>query len=243
MFRVAATIGIATKNGHEYTFPNWVCDRSKVDYSPFFANPLPRLNPSSRIDGVIPEERFSYQEVHVPEGNFTLSGYFQTDKYFSHCSDLVRRHMEPRADIKKRLADEYGPIIGGSCSLHIRRTDYIHQQSHHPVLGMEYYEKAIRTVREKTNTSRFLVFSDDPKWCRENFRGDFHFVEGNQNIEDLFLMSMCDHHIIANSSFSWWGAWSNPSLEKFVVAPSLWFGPGLSNNDVSDVIPPEWVKM
>jgi hypothetical protein len=243
MFRVASTIGIATKNGHDYAFPQWVCDRSKVDYEPFFANPLPRLDPEVRIQRRISEERFSYQDIRLPEGNFTLFGYFQTERYFAHCADVVRRYMEPRAEIKKRLVDNYGSVVEGSCSLHVRRTDYVHQQSHHPMLSMDYYERAMRLVSESTGVSRFVVFSDDPKWCRENLKGDLCFVEGNRNIEDIFLMSMCSHHIIANSSFSWWGAWLNPNPNKLVVAPSLWFGPDLKQHDTTGVTPKSWIRM
>lgn len=242
MFRVASTIGIATRNNVPYAFPEWVCHRSQRNYGAFFKRPLPRLDLNVRVEHRIGEGSFCYKDIDLPQGVCGLSGYFQTERYFEHCCGLVRSQLEPKAEIVAKLKDKYGHLLEDSCSIHVRRGDYLHQQQYFPVMGKEYYERAIALVSGDRVIKRFLVFSDGMDWCREKFKGDFYFVEGNVDIEDIFLMSMCSHHIIANSSFGWWGAWLNPSEDKFVVAPSVWFGHGFSH-DTSDVIPKNWRKV
>jgi hypothetical protein len=245
MFRVASTIGIATRKNVPYALPEWVCHRSKRNYGVFFERQLPRFDPSIKIDHRVGEGSFYYKDIDLSEGVTTLGGFFQSEKYFEHCRDLVRYHLEPKSSVSHILREKYGPILDDSCSIHVRRGDYLGQQNNYPVLDIGYYSKAMKLVSSKSNTNikRFLVFSDGIEWCKKNFNGNFHFIEGNLDIEDMFLMSMCSHHIIANSSFSWWGAWLNPSPEKFVVAPSMWFGPGLAHHDTSDVIPIDWIKI
>lgn len=242
MFRVASTIGIATRNKVPYAFPEWICDRSKRNYGAFFERPLPGLDPSVRIDRKIGEGAFSYKDIDLPAGVSTLHGYFQTERYFEHCRELVRRHLEPKLSVLAKLREKYGSMEN-SCSLHVRRGDYLGQQDCFPVLDIGYYKRAMEFVTSRSNVEKFFVFSDGIEWCKQNFKGNFHFVEGNLDIEDMFLMSMCSHHIIANSSFSWWGAWLNANQEKVVVAPAVWFGPGFGHHDTSDLIPPAWLKL
>lgn len=243
MFRVASAIGIATRNKVPFSFPEWVCHRTKRNYEGFFERSLPRLDPSVRVEHKIAEGDFRYKDIELPVGVSTLSGFFQTERYFEHCRDLVRFHLEPKRSIVRKLSEKYGDNLSRSCSVHVRRTDYIQHQEHHPVLELDYYRRAVDAVRSRAPVDRFLVFSDDTKWCRENMGSDAVYVEGNQDIEDMFLMSLCSHHIIANSSFSWWGAWLNLSPDKIVVAPSVWFGPALKHKDTSEVVPNEWIRI
>jgi hypothetical protein len=242
MFRVASTIGIATRNKVPYAFPEWICHRSKRNYGEFFERPLPKINPAVRVQHKIGEGTFCYKDIDLPQGVSTLSGFFQTEKYFEHCQKLVRHHLEPKVSVLARLREKYGRLMENSCSIHVRRGDYLGQQNNYPVLNMEYYRRAMEIVTSKANVEIFLIFSDGMEWCKSNFNGNFHFVEGNLDIEEMFLMSMCSHHIIANSSFSWWGAWLNSNEEKVVVAPSLWFGPNFSHHETSDIIPINWIK-
>lgn len=243
MFRVASTIGIALENGTDYAFPEWYCTRSRKQFGGFFAKPLPRLDPLTKIDGKIAEKEFAYNPVVLPNGNFTLAGFFQNERYFKRCESLVREYFEPKSEVRERLEANHGHLLAGSCSIHVRRSDYLVQQGHHPVLEPDYYRRAMEFIRDRSSVERFLVFSDDPKWCEGHFGPECVVVRGNQEIEDMFLMSMCSHHIIANSSFSWWGAWLNPSSDKVVVSPSVWFGPNLKHHDTSDVIPKHWSKV
>ena len=103
---------------------------------------------------------------------------------------------------------------------------------------MQYYQKAMELV----GADKFLVFSDDMRWCKAHFTGNnFEFSEGNLPHVDLGLMIGCEHHITANSSFSWWGAWLDPNLQKTVVSPKQWFGSAMtSSHPIDDLIPSDW---
>jgi len=132
------------------------------------------------------------------------------------------------------LENKYGNVSNYT-SLHVRRTDYVQKAGFHPPCSMEYYEKALSIIE-----GNVLVFSDDLDWCKETFLGDrFTFISGNRDYQDLFLMSMCKNNIIANSSFSWWGAWLNTNLNKKVIAPKKWFGPHLKESS-DDIYPNTW---
>jgi hypothetical protein len=110
---------------------------------------------------------------------------------------------------------------------------------------LDYYREAIRHIAERVEQPRFFVFSDDIAWVKDNLIIDFpsHYVDHNHGTEsysDMRLMSLCQHHIIANSSFSWWGAWLNPITDKIVIAPRRWFA---NQTDVRDLIPQDWVTL
>ena len=135
-----------------------------------------------------------------------------------------------------------------SVSLHVRRGDFVNNPqtfSHHGVCEPGYYREAIGKIKEQHTDLEVFVFSDDMDWAKANITTDLPvtFVNGagRQDFEDLYLMSLCRHNIIANSSFSWWGAWLNPNPEKIVVAPARWFND--KNTDTKDLLPPEWVKL
>ena len=96
----------------------------------------------------------------------------------------------------------------------------------------------------KPDTEIFVVFSDDIKWCKENFIGNnFYFVENEKDYIEMYLMSSCNNNIISNSSFSWWSAWINENENKKIIGPKNWFGPSLSNISDRDIIPLEWIKI
>ena len=135
--------------------------------------------------------------------------------------------------------------MGDVCSkeiiaLHVRRGDYVDLQSYHTLLPIEYYTEAL----SKLPYVHVLVFSDDIEWCRQQpeFKGNrFFFSLNNSTAVDMCLMSLCDYHVIANSSFSWWGAWLANS--KQVIAPSQWFGSSLSDKNTDDVYCEGWIKI
>jgi hypothetical protein len=230
MFQIASTIGVATRNGHDYVFPPW-------SYAPVMRHPLPYGNVDAAEE--IGEKDFAYRDYDLPpDGTFSLSGFFQSERYFDHCRDLVRRHFEPKEGLMKRLAKLYN--FSRSCSIHVRRGDYVGFQDVLPVLPMEYYEEAVQKLYgRKAGKVRFYIFSDDPGWCRGAFRLKNSVVmKGSSDIMDLYLMSLCKDNIIANSSFSWWAAWLNGNRKKKVVAPRTWFGPcGPRSNDI---VPDSW---
>jgi hypothetical protein len=179
-----------------------------------------------------------------------LNGYWQSEKYFKSAEDKLRRELS--------LADQLGEasqkILDGifqcpAVSLHIRRGDYITNPSAaliHGVCSLDYYHSAIRHVAAHIKDPHFFVFSDDPQWAKDNLKFIYpvQFVEANgpdRGTEDMWLMKSCKHHIIANSSFSWWAAWLNDRLDKIVIAPRVWF---LDKKiDTKDLIPEQWHRI
>ena len=192
---------------------------------------------------------FKWQEIHTPptnnlrvpfhyvpidkQDNVLYDGFFQSEKYFPD-REFILKLFKPSNEIQNYLWGKYGDV-SKSTSLHVRRGDYISQPTYHPPCTVEYYEKALANIQ-----GNVLVFSDDIEWCKKTFIGDrFHFVNGNLDYQELFLMSMCENNIIANSSFSWWGAWLNTNPHKKVIAPKEWFGHRITDS-TEDLYPESW---
>lgn len=199
-----------------------------------------------------PGSAFAATFFSLPDG-VALTGYFQSWRYFDHVDTAIRRHFTLRSPLSQRgtmLADEIAskPL---AVSLHVRRGDYFSPGSIgvHNSVGLPYYERAIAVLRGLLGADpHFFLFSDDPAWVRNNISGlGAHTVVEGQHAapwEDLALMALCQHHIIANSSFSWWGAWLNARAEKWVLAPRQWFTPeALRKNNICDLLPPEWITV
>ena len=182
-------------------------------------------------------------------GPLYLHGYWQSEKYFKDYSDQIRSDFEFRMewdapDISVRQRMRAQP----SASIHVRRGDYT-KGKNKVVFGLcdvNYYRAAIGLLRERVPGVRLFVFSDDPDWVDINLSIEFGPLEivrhnsGARSAHDMRLMSQADHHIIANSSFSWWGAWLNPSPHKIVVAPKGWF---LDGKNDADLIPSSWLRV
>jgi hypothetical protein len=186
------------------------------------------------------EGTFSFNEKFFNECPdwVSIRGYFQTEKYFKHIRDELLKDFEFRDEILEPCRQMMSQFDTSPISLHIRRTDYL-TNPNHTALGLDYYKEALKQFGD----SEVLIFSDDPEWCnqQELFSDDrFLIAEGNTNYVDLCLMTLCSGHIIANSSFSWWGAWLANSTQ--VVAPSGWFrGSDNEHLDTKDLIPETWM--
>ena len=170
-----------------------------------------------------------------------LTGYFQSEKYFADIKEQLHSELDFSGRIYENVQDtllykikEYRYAIENSQSvaIHVRRGDYL---NHPEMYGMscttEFYRAGVHYIRERHPDAKFFVFTNDPvwtaKWLQENFLGDFTLIQGTDEETgylDLMLMSQCKHQIMANSSFSWWGAWLNRNNDKLVVAPEPWFG-------------------
>lgn len=178
-----------------------------------------------------------------------LMGYWQSELYFAHHAATIRDDFSFKSQLSAKNA-EFALHIQrvNSVSLHIRRGDYVSDVKTSSTIGLcspEYYKNAIAEICERVSHPEFFIFSDDMEWVKNNFRMDFpvHYVDHNtglQSYNDMRLMSLCKHHIIANSSFSWWGAWLNPDAQKVVYAPKNWFANG---TDAADLIPTNWVRI
>ena len=179
-----------------------------------------------------------------------LDGYWQSERYFSSIAVLLRQELTAKAPLDPKneaLARSIDAV--NAVSLHVRRGDYVDNPAttrFHGVCSLDYYQRAIDYISLRVEAPHLFVFSDDPQWTRANLRyaAATTFVDANppdRGYRDMGLMARCRHHIIANSSFSWWGAWLNPSCEKIVIAPDRWFS--AARNDTRDLIPPGWVRL
>jgi hypothetical protein len=150
-----------------------------------------------------------------------IRGYFQDERYFKDYDTNIRKEFTFKQEIQDKANEIFSKLKHKTVSLHVRRGDYLNIQDYHPCPSINYYNECI----SKFDDHLFLVFSDDIKWCKTTFIGDNFIIQENDHFVDLCLMSMCDNNIIANSSFSWWGAWLNNNKTKQVYYPSIWFGP------------------
>ena len=190
------------------------------------------------------EKRNSYFDASIFKHNFIyLNGYWQNELYFSNIRELLLRELSPINSMND-LGSDYLEHINksNSVSLHVRRGDYLNLKNIN-VLDVDYYMKAVEYIRKNVEKPTFFIFSDDLEWCKNNlgFLDSFIYVDRTQTeIEDLKLMSFCQHNIIANSSFSWWGAWLNQNPNKTVIAPKSWH---LNDPGSRNVILTDWIKV
>lgn len=180
---------------------------------------------------------------------YCYDGYFQNEKYFKHCRNELLQHFSLSS--AETLDEKNSQILEqiketNSVSIHIRRGDYITLASankFHGTCSLEYYKNAIEYIAKNVESPHFFFFSDDIDWVKENLKIDYPYTVVDFNQEksyfDLELMKNCKHNIVANSSFSWWGAWLNENPEKIVIAPKNW----LAANHKCDIVPSEWVKL
>jgi hypothetical protein len=221
LFQVAATIALAIRNDDTYVFPRWTYENNFNLHNCF----SDQINNSETYK----ETGFTYSPIPY-KPNLNLFGFFQSEKYFADCQDIIQNLLTPTIG--------FG-IKYDHTAIHVRRGDYINLTKEYTLLEMSYYQEAMKI----TNSQKYIVFSDDIWWCKNNFKGDnFIFSEGKSVIEDLALFLACENSIIANSSFSWWGAYLNKNPSKIVVSPKKWFGPAQPYN-MKDLIPDEWVKI
>lgn len=200
---------------------------------------------------LVRERSFTFDpSVLERRGRCYLQGYWQSPRYFASMEPTIRGELtvrEPPAGANLAMAEKIKSTL--AVSVHVRRGDYASSRSthhYHGTCGPDYYLAAEADVRRRVGNCTLFVFSDDPNWVTQNLRFESETIVVRHNgpegdYEDLRLMTLCQHHIIANSTFSWWGAWLCPNPGKFVVAPRQWFrDPGHS---ADDLIPREWIRL
>jgi hypothetical protein len=264
IFQIFATISYAIKSREQfkflsleqlgggsstirYTFWNTFFSNLK----PFLINELPALS-------VIKEKGFPYNEIPIyTNQNIMLFGYFQSYKYFNDNYQTICR-MINIDKMKETLVQKLNVNIGfldNAISIHFRIGDYKKIQQFHPLATYEYYEGALSHIQQVNPYKKFtiLYFCEDDdindvletiNKLNDNFP-DYEFIRGDNNLQDweqMLFMSLCHHNIIANSSFSWWGAYFNSNPDKIVCYPSVWFGE-VAGNDTKDLCPVEWRKI
>lgn len=260
MFQFAGTVGIANKMGYEYAFPKENIEIPSIedfkdgvrrevyfDLPKYFPNVNNTIKPIEEIQTIqtVKEPFFHFnQEFFTIPDQTDLNGYFQTEKYFDHCQQLIREYFEFNKEIVEQSNYKFPKfdIDVEFVSIHLRRGDYVGLQQFHPVMEPSYYFSAL-TEFMKGNYC-FMIFSDDIKYCKSLFgkQDNVVYVEGNDPALDMCMMSMCNHNIIANSSFSWWASWLNKNPNKKVIAPKKWFGPAYNNiHNTKDLYPKSWI--
>jgi len=173
--------------------------------------------------------------------DISLCGFFQSEKYFKHIEDSIKEDFTFRDHILEPCT-EIAESFENPVALHVRRTDYLTNSANHYNLELDYYKKALEQFPDR----QVIVFSDDPAWCHDEpmFNDDrFMISESEDNAVDLCLMTFCSDYIIANSSFSWWGAWLSRNDSPKVIAPTKWFGPNNEHKNTKDLLPETWIKV
>jgi len=188
--------------------------------------------------GLFQEQDHQYTPIPVFDNVF-LMGYFQSEKYFEDCKEEIAELFSATPEIQARIDKQY-PFLKEEkvVSLHVRRGDYLQNPDIHPTASPEYYRGALDSIEDK---DKVIVFSDDIAWCRETFDKDFSFSVFEEDYMDLYTMTHCHHHILANSTFSWWGAWLS-NTEGKIIAPKTWFGPN-GPQQTQDIIPDRWERL
>jgi Glycosyl transferase family 11 len=196
-----------------------------------------------------PHFHFDPHMLQQQDGTY-LNGYWQSEKYFLDVESKLRKEFVFKSVPSERNAELLTHIINeNSVALHVRRGDYLNKAitaGHHPVCSVEYYDMAIHEVINKVSEPIFYIFSDDVDWAMQNLKLPADTVYVNHNtgaasFEDMRLMSHCKHHIIANSSFSWWGAWLAKHANQIVIAPKNWFAN--ATVDTKDLVPSNWIRL
>jgi hypothetical protein len=206
-------------------------------------------------------------EVLSWTGDVTLVGYWQCERYFERVQSNIRHDVFngiPLSAATQALAKKICSAGESSVFIHVRRSDNLTpcKVAFHGLLGMDYFTAGIEAIRNQVKAPSFFVFSEDPAWCKTAFPGEFTIVDCNpmsgtidetgsvtkstagREVEDMYLMSLCRHAIIANSSFSWWGAWLNKDQrDRIIIAPKAWFAVGPNVADSTDIVPEKWVRL
>lgn len=222
MFQYAALVGFARHKGYEfYSTGGRLFDIFEMH--PRTSNvgvlSLPRVN----------ERKFSFDEqlFNALPDNVDIMGYFQTKKYWQHCEEEVKNYFK----LQRKVDSHVFNTCKDACFLHVRRTDYLNSPEYHTNLSLDYYKNALLRI----NPKRLIVLSDDIEWCKNHFieRVTLNSIEviyanelSSDDVGDFIIMTTCNDAIIANSSFSWWGAYLGPHQKSGkIISPSAWFGP------------------
>lgn len=235
MFQYAALRGISYNNGYEYSLP-----QSKIELHKCFQIPY---YPNNKNTNILTEKKFTFDSnlFNSCPDNVDIMGYFQTEKYFKDIESEIRNDFTFYNETYNIASSYMDGMFSNTkvVSMHIRRTDYITDNGFE-CLSLDYYKTALKRFPELP----VLILSDDPEWCKKYFADEKFFISlsGDECI-DLCLMSLCDYHIIANSTFSWWGSWLAKS--KLTIAPKQWFSSTGKFKDLNtkDLYLSDWITI
>lgn len=242
LFQIATSYALALRNNDKVIY-----DEQKA-YSPhnklsFYKSNILRKIPFGQtiFESNYSEPFFNYEPITYTK-NLLLSGYFQSERYFIDERQKILDLFSIDKHSMEYITQKYKNIdFQKTCSLHVRRGDYLAYPNIHPTCSLSYYNSSLQII----DSENLIVFSDDIIWCMENIKiedKNVYYATENPDYIDLWLTSLCKNNIIANSSFSWWGAWLNVNENKKIISPKIWFGSGVTHN-IKDLIPEEWIKI
>lgn len=208
------------------------------------------------LKGCFLKEHYYFLSTHayVPEiekkikNNIIFHGDWQTEKYFLHCKDDIRKQFTfPQFDEKDNIIIAKKMASENSVAIHVRKGEDYTNPLFVNICTLDYYKKAIDIIKHKVKDPIFYIFTDSPEWVKSNFPElEYTLInwnEGDKAFRDMQLMANAKHNIIANSTFSWWGAWLNPNPDKVVISPRIFFNPVRKYNRKTDIIPDSWIKV
>ena len=244
LFQYAALYSIAKTRGYDFGVPYQ--HRSTNEYNDFCLKDC--FSNLSAKDSSLIEQLYAMHTISfkynpgifgIPD-NTDISGYFQSEKYFVDYRNQILNEYQFNKSIKDESINIRSVTNKPVISIHVRLGDYLQHQNCHPVCSFEYYNEALKLVPDDL---MLFIFSDDIEKASQMFKNlqrPMVFVDTKNKFVDMCVMSMCNYHIIANSSFSWWGAWLSES--KKVIAPSQWFGPDKNMpKNWSDIYCKDWI--
>lgn len=247
MFQFAAVLGIAKKYNYEVAIPhnktyydvNYERNNTSIFDGFDISTPILELSSST-----FSEVKFPFHYIDRKVDDFTdIVGYFQSERYFENAIDEVRSQFKFKRQVKDKIDLSKYPDPSKCTSMHIRLGDYMKKRHHHPVLPPSYWRNAVK----KAGLDHIVIFSDDSEHAKRMFGESDQIVYSTEKdpFEALYHISLCRNNILCNSTFGWWGAWlgENKSIDKVVVAPEIWFGPGHNSFNPKDIIPNRWLKL
>ena len=219
LFQIATTYALALENSDEAIFPIW-------EYNEYLIGIKTDDVENFKITYEYVEGSHNYYKPPYING-MNLSGYFQSEKYFENFEKEIKKIFKLKEKYEIELKDKWKEQLKNSCSIHVRRDDYVQSEGIggiHVTPKMDYFISSLNYIESLNKIDNILVFSDDIQWCKENFFDSrCIFVENQKDVLDLFLMSFCNHNITTNSSFSWWASWLNENKNRIITSPRKWF--------------------
>jgi len=257
LFQIFTTISYALTHNYNYIFE--YSDKLKIgEIRPtYWNNFLKNIKKNTTKDKLeyieYSEKFFSYNKIPKFKENTMLSGFFQSEKYFKDNYNKIINILKIK-EFKKKIKNKYPKYnLSNTICIHFRLGDYIKLQDYHPIMNLDYYKDCLKYIVKENKEYNILYFCQskdndtvlDNINILKNYFDNCNFIKVNDKISDweqMLIMSNCNHNIIANSSFSWWGAYFNDNKNKIVCYPSIWFGKKLKNN-TKHLFPIEWKKI
>lgn len=227
LFQAAHALAQGIKHNREVVFvpKSWTPMQGR-QASNYINNVFRNLKFVESIDGFekVVEGPWEYSEVNPKTNNTVFEGYFQSSKNFLGYDEQIKNIFSPTEDFINKMYDKYPQLKqDNTLSIHTRRGDCFFNLDIHPIANEKYIEKSLNIVGEYKHV---FIFGDDKEWVKNNIKlKNSTFIENLEDYEEMWLMSLCNHNIIVNSTFSWWSSFLNKNPDKKILSPSIWFGP------------------